>query len=50
MFKVYLMWVNLQVVVGDGAADELAVEVVVGGVDVPHAGVRVGVAVGASAE
>ena len=44
------MWVDLEVVVGDGAAHELAVEVVVSGVDVPDAGVGVGVAVGAGAE
>lgn len=44
------MRVNLKVIVGDGATDELAVEVVVGRVDVPDTGVGVGVAVGASAE
>jgi hypothetical protein len=42
--------VYLEIIVGDGSADELAVEVIVGGVDVPDAGVGVGVAVRASAE
>jgi hypothetical protein len=42
--------VYLEIIIGDGSADELAVEVVVGGVDVPDAGVGVGVAVRASAE
>ena len=44
------MWIYLEVVVGDSSTDELTVEIVVSGVDVPDAGVRVGVAVRASAE
>lgn len=44
------MWINLQIVVCDSSTDELTVEIVVSGVDVTDAGVRVGVAVGASAE
>ena len=46
----HLVWVHVEVVVGDDARDKLAVEVVVGGVDGPHAGVGVGVGVGASAK
>ena len=45
-----LVGVDVEVVVGDDAADELAVEVVVRGVDRADAPVRVGVAVGARAE
>jgi hypothetical protein len=45
-----LVRVHIEVVVCDEAADELAVQVVVGGVDVPYARVGVGVAVGAGAE
>ena len=44
------MWIYLEIVVGDSSTDELTVEIVVSGVDVPDAGVRVGVAVCASAE
>ena len=44
------MWIYLEVVVGDSSTDELTVEIVVSGVDVPDAGVRVGVAVCASTE
>ncbi len=44
------MGVYLEIIVGDGSTDELAVEVIVGGVDVPDAGVGIGVAVRASAE
>ena len=48
--KTNLMWINFQVIIGDSAADELAVEVVVSRVDVANAGIRVGVTVGASTE
>ena len=45
-----LVLVLIEVGVGDHACDVLAVEVVVGGVDVPDAPVGVVVAVGAGAE
>ena len=45
-----LVGVDVEVVVGDDAADELAVEVVVGGVDGADAPVRVRVAVRARTE
>ena len=44
------MWVLVEIRVGDHARDVLAVEVVVGGVDVPDTPVRVVVAVGAGTE
>ena len=44
------MGVLVHIRVGDHPGDVLAVEVVVGAVDVPHAPVRVVVAVGACAE
>ena len=44
------MWVLIEIRVGDHARDVLAVEVVVGGVDVPDTPVRVVVAVGAGTE
>ena len=46
----YLMRINLEIIVSDFSADEFAVEIVVRGVDVPHAGVRICVAVRAGAE
>jgi len=45
-----LVWVYVQVVVGYDAGYKFAVQVVVGGVDGPHAGVSVGVRVGTRAE
>ena len=45
-----LVGIHVEVVVGDDAGDELAVEEVVGGVDGAEAPVSVGVAVGAGAE
>jgi len=45
-----LVRVHVQVVVGDDTGDEFAVQVVVGGVDGPHARVGVCVGVGARAE
>ena len=44
------MRINLEIIVSDFSTDEFAVEIVVRGVDVPHAGVRICVAVRAGAE
>jgi hypothetical protein len=44
------MRINLEIIVSDFTADEFAVEIVVRRVDVPHARVRVRVAVRACAE
>ena len=44
------MRINLEIIVSDFSADEFTVEIVVRGVDVPDARVRVRVAVRAGAE